>query len=57
MSRKTDAKPAIQTARTQDKALIDLSLVPNDADDHSDDGRPTTDHDAKGWRETPAAKP
>lgn len=51
------AKPATQTPRVQDDSLIDLSRAPNDADDTSDAGRPTTDHDAAGWRKTPAAKP
>jgi hypothetical protein len=37
--------------------LVDLSRVPNDADDPSDKNRPTTDHEAKGWRATPPVKP
>ena len=37
--------------------LIDLACLPNDADDHSEAGRPTSDHEAEGWRATPAGKP
>ena len=36
---------------------IDLAKQPNDADDTSDAGCPTTDHKAEGWRATPPAKP
>lgn len=39
----------VVTPRTED-APGDLSAAPNDADDTSDAGRPTTDHDAEGWR-------
>ncbi len=33
------------------------ACLPNDADDTSDAGKPTTDHDATGWRAEPIAKP
>jgi hypothetical protein len=52
----TEALP-IQTALTADDPQVDLSLAPNDADDDSDAGRPTTDHDTVGWRSTPPSKP
>jgi hypothetical protein len=37
--------------------LFDLTNAANDADDKSDAGKPTTDHEAEGWRATPPAKP
>lgn len=47
-----------QTPLEKDKALIeDLSCKPSDADDGSDAGRPTTDHDATGWRAIDPVKP
>jgi hypothetical protein len=53
-----EGKLATQTRLTEDDdPPVDLSLVPNDADDKSDAGLPTTDHEAKGWRKTPNAKP
>ena len=33
------------------------ACLPNDADDTSDAGKPTTDHEAAGWRAEPLAKP
>ena len=35
----------------------DLARAPNDADDTSDAGMPTTDHEAEGWRKEPPSKP
>ena len=50
--------PPRQTRLVKDQnPLADLSEAPNDADDASDAGRPTTDHEAEGWRATPPAKP
>lgn len=49
---------ASQAPRTEDDArVVDLSEVPNDADDRSDAGVPTTDHDPVGWRADPPSKP
>jgi hypothetical protein len=54
----TSDYPPRQTRLTTDKnPLIDLTDAPNDADDRSDAGLPTTDHEAEGWRATPPAKP
>jgi hypothetical protein len=51
-------KVSLETPLKQDEdPLVDLSRVPNDADDKSDTGRPTTDHEAEGWRATPPLKP
>lgn len=36
---------------------IELSRLPNDADDTSEAGRPATDHDEKGWRAASPVKP
>ena len=33
------------------------ACLPNDADDTSDAGLPTTDHDDVGWKADPLAKP
>lgn len=33
------------------------ACLPNDADDQSDAGSETTDHDDEGWRADPLAKP
>ncbi|CAN5289397.1 hypothetical protein BH10PSE13_BH10PSE13_09040 [soil metagenome] len=50
--------PPPQTPVEKDRApLEDLSCMPNDADDRSDDDRPTTDHDARGWRAIDPVKP
>lgn len=47
-----------QAPLTRDEdPLLDLSRVENDAEETSDAGRPTTDHDPKGWRADPASKP
>jgi hypothetical protein len=42
--------------RDQDPPL-DLARAPNDADDQSDAGMPTTCHQATGWRKESPAKP
>lgn len=53
-----EGNPPIQTAlKSDENPLLDLSRVRNDADDTSDAGRPTTAHDAEGWRATPPSKP
>jgi hypothetical protein len=59
MSRRNrEGKPPIQTRLKQDDdPPIDLSCVPNDADDKSDADLPTTDHQAEGWRELSPSKP
>lgn len=36
---------------------IDIANAPNDADDQSDAGLPTTAHEAEGWRATSPSKP
>jgi hypothetical protein len=33
------------------------SCLPDDADDNSDAGLPTTDHDNEGWRSVPISRP
>lgn len=56
--RKNAAKPAVQAPLLRDQQpLVDLAKVKNDADDPSDADRPTTDHEAKGWRAIPAGNP
>lgn len=53
-----EAKPAVQAPLLRDQQPpIDLAEVANDADDRSDADRPTTEHDAKGWRAIPAGNP
>lgn len=42
---------------TLDEVRRVASCLPNDADDKSDAGSETTDHDAAGWRADPLAKP
>jgi len=55
---RNEAKPAVQTPLLRDRQpLVDLAQAGNDADDQSDAGRPTTEHDAKGWRAIPAGNP
>jgi hypothetical protein len=50
--------PPRQTELVKDRTpLSDLTHARNDADDRSDAGCPTTDHEARGWRATPPAKP
>lgn len=56
--RKVQDRPAREIALTADKSpLVDLSAGPNDRDDRSDAGRPTTDQESSGWRGTPPVKP
>lgn len=51
-------KIPLQSPLVRDKEPpLDLSSVRNDADDQSDADRPTTDHEAEGWRDLPPAKP
>ena len=55
---RTKDYPPRQTRLSTDEApLVDLAAAPNDVDDQSDAGLPTTDHEAEGWRSTPPAKP
>jgi hypothetical protein len=50
--------PPRQTPLKRDaEPLIDLARAPNDADDTSDAGCPTTDHEAEGWRALSPSKP
>lgn len=52
-------EPADQVAPPDplDEVRPVAACLPNDADDTSDAGSITTDHDAEGWRAEPLAKP
>jgi hypothetical protein len=50
--------PPRETKLVQDgDPLTDLTDAVNDADDKSDAGRPTTCHEAEGWRAISPSKP
>jgi hypothetical protein len=58
MDNKPGEEIASEAPRTEDDArVIDLAKVADDADDKSDDDRPTTDHDDTGWRANSPSKP
>ena len=53
----TSYPPRQTRLMNEENPLVDLTSAPNDADDQSDAGLPTTDHEAAGWRATSPSKP